>query len=295
MLINRFFRLFLLIIAVFTIFGCATTPQHVAPSQLREANEAAMRAELLEKAAFNGNLPEVQRLIAEGADVNAKPSNVYPALVSASMRCHKEVVELLLAKGADVSAKANDGRALVFALENGCTPIVQLLIASGADVNARGEGHTALIFASVYGNAETVQLLIAKGADVNAKDTGMGQIMGIGPIHGTALIYASIRGYKEVVQALLDKGADVNAKSNDGWTALMWASKYGRKEVVQALLDKGADVNVNVTIVNSAYIQLHQGPECSKVILSRMRVLPLMPLNSQEPSFTLVESKTKRR
>jgi hypothetical protein len=50
-----------------------------------------------------------QRLIAKGADVNAKNKNVATPLYSAAYFGHKDVAELLIAKGADVNAKNKYG------------------------------------------------------------------------------------------------------------------------------------------------------------------------------------------
>jgi ankyrin repeat protein len=99
---------------------------------------AGVNEDLIE-ASRRGDLPEVKRLLAKGADVNAKDKFGRTALISAAGNNQQETVKLLLAKGADVNAK---------------------------DMN----GNTAFIAASFYGHPEVVKLLLAKGADVNAKD-----------------------------------------------------------------------------------------------------------------------------
>ena len=93
-------------------------------------------------AAFNGDLPEVQRLLAKGAEVNAKTNegpnelisaNGSTALMLASWRGHLEVVRVLLAKRADVNAKRNDGTtALMLASYRGHRKVSALLIEAGA-------------------------------------------------------------------------------------------------------------------------------------------------------------------
>jgi hypothetical protein len=94
----------------------------------------------LRKASGLGDLSEVNRLLAKGADVNAKDRIGSTALMCASQFGHHKVVEALLAKGADVNAKE------------------------------KGYGQTALMLASMRRHPEVVQALLAKGADVNAKD-----------------------------------------------------------------------------------------------------------------------------
>ena len=90
-------------------------------------------------AAGEGRLEEVQRLINEGADVNAKLKDGYTALMGASWAGNLEVMKILIEKRVDVNAKNTNGL-------------------------------TALMFASATGNLEVVKLLLEKGADVNAKD-----------------------------------------------------------------------------------------------------------------------------
>jgi len=50
----------------------------------------------LMKAAFRGDLPEVKRLVAKGAEVNAKANNGETALIAALKNGHPEVRELLI-------------------------------------------------------------------------------------------------------------------------------------------------------------------------------------------------------
>jgi hypothetical protein len=76
---------------------------------------AAADGDLIQ-AATRGNLREVKRLVAKGADVNAKADHGYTALMVASRNGHSEVVKLLLAKGADVNARSSGGEtALILA------------------------------------------------------------------------------------------------------------------------------------------------------------------------------------
>jgi ankyrin repeat protein len=115
-------------------------------------------------AAGHDDLPEVKRLLAKGADINAKVSLIgITALIGASYKGQREVVEFLLAKGADVNAKTYYGNtALMMASSNGHSEVVKLLLAKGADVNDKDEeGRTALDLARSRGVKE---LLIKVGA-----------------------------------------------------------------------------------------------------------------------------------
>ena len=122
------------------------------------------------KAARNGDLHEVNRLLTEGADINVMRKDGATALIIALQHGHQEVAKLLLDKGADVNAKDNNGwTALMFAAEEGTQDIVQVLLDKGADVNSKTQyDSTALMKASQNGHQEVVQLLLDNGA--NTKD-----------------------------------------------------------------------------------------------------------------------------
>jgi ankyrin repeat protein len=196
-------------------------------------------------AAARGDAVAARRLLAKGADVNAKNHDGDTALIVALKRAghavvQREVVQALIDLGADVNAKSHDGdTALILALKKDHSEVVHAMIDLGAEVNAKShDGDTALIIAlkgarHAIVQREVVQALIAKGADVNAESrTGE-----------AALLIATKGGQHQVVRALIDLGANVNAKNHDGDTALILALKEGRSEIVHALIDAGADVD----------------------------------------------------
>jgi ankyrin repeat protein len=73
------------------------------------ANEDVRGRTPLMLAAFEGNLPAVQRLLAEGADVNSRDEAGDTALMFAAFKGHAAVVYLLLLHGANVHARARNG------------------------------------------------------------------------------------------------------------------------------------------------------------------------------------------
>ncbi len=91
------------------------------------------------KAAYSGNLSDVERLLKNGANVNAKRDDGITALMGASIEGHEDVVALLLTKGVDVNEKGN-----IF--------------------GRNGGGATACDFASRKGRQEIVKMLIRAGA-----------------------------------------------------------------------------------------------------------------------------------
>jgi hypothetical protein len=129
-----------------------------ATLQLPEANS-------IHAAARNGWKDDLKRMIAKGADVNAKDDNGTTALELAASAGDKECVEMLLEK------KARLGLALLAAVNKDRIEIVRTLVQAGAPVNERyDEQKTALHWAAVNGRAEIARFLVQKGADVRAKD-----------------------------------------------------------------------------------------------------------------------------
>jgi serine/threonine-protein phosphatase 6 regulatory ankyrin repeat subunit A/serine/threonine-protein phosphatase 6 regulatory ankyrin repeat subunit B len=153
-------------------------------------------------------------------------------LFDAAKRGDLNKVQKLLAQGADVNAKRNDGATpLMMAAYHGRMDVCELLISKGADINSQDEdGKTALMWtASDHRHTDVCELLISRGADVNSKDY-YGQ---------TALTWAAGNGYKDICELLISKGADVNARNNDGFTALRLAIDSGRTNVANYLRSVG--------------------------------------------------------
>jgi len=230
-------------------------------------------------AAQQGNLPLVQRLVAQKADVNGPEGDGMTALHWAAYLDHLEMARVLIAAGANVQAVTRLGglTPLFLASKNGSAPMIALLLKAGAQVNSADDaGTTPLMFAAESGNAEAVRTLLDRGAEVNAKEKSWGQ---------TALMFASAYDRTAVVKILLAHGADTKvttgtapvdrakveanrqrvvqgrdakeaaerAKANDfynrgitvmgGMTALLFAAREGNLDTIQALISGGADVN----------------------------------------------------
>ena len=114
------------------------------------------QAGTLHDAAAKGNLNEVERLIAEGAKVNAKEKGGNTPLHSAVINGHATVTALLIAKAAYQGEKT----------------LAELLIAKGAKVNVKGKyGRTPLNLAESKGHMNIAELLRPHGATVDDRVT----------------------------------------------------------------------------------------------------------------------------
>jgi ankyrin repeat protein len=228
------------------------------------------------EAVNNGNLLEVEKILQQGADVNAKDKDGWSALHIAVNDVLVEIVNTLVRKGADVAAMDGAGATpLHYAASRGNIEEIKILLSNGADVNAQDSlGWTPLRWAVRNGNMEAIKLLVTRGANVNAKDR-----RGSAALHGsnminvvklllargslvnakdslgeTPLFIAAWRGYKDIASSLIESGADVNAETIYGGTPLQEAATHGHREIVDLLLQKHAEINARD---HAGYTSLH--------------------------------------
>ncbi len=223
--------------------------------------EAQVEVERLHQAARDGDLEQVKKLIAQGADVNASNGDEkWTPLLAAAKAGHADVINVLLKNGAKVDAGSYSYTPLYYAIWSKDAQAVRALISGGADVNAKNEnGWTPLHYAAREGHKEIVELLLAHDADVNVGDANNNR---------TAAEHAMRKNHTEIVQLLISKGADISPlhfalymKDEDrarslieggadvsrrtplGTTLLERAVDVGLKDIVELLIAKGADVN----------------------------------------------------
>jgi len=210
--------------------GCGTGESRFKRIGVRPKGPDAVLGRTTLHSAPNWSMAE--RLIREGADVNARDSFGMTPLHTAVRAGRHDVVEVLIARGADVNARSDRGQTPLFCAAAGeSRQIAEHLIAHGADVNAKDNyGMTPLHGAAHAGRTELVELLISKGAEVNATcQTGM-----------TPLHCAAAAGHEGAVRALLAAGADAGIKDNEGRTPLDWAESSGHTEIAELLRRQGA-------------------------------------------------------
>jgi ankyrin repeat protein/beta-lactamase regulating signal transducer with metallopeptidase domain len=206
------------------------------------------------RAAHQGDLDEIQRLLDAGADPNFTETlegrwrDVQrSALGGAARGGHLEVARLLLDRGARVDlTPRGDASPLMIAAGHGHEGLVRLLLARGADPNRVVEGDgTPLIAAVRGGEVEIVRLLLAEGAEPDVYVEG----------DESPLYHAIEGGDPDIVRLLLDYGADPNAEWPGDGNPIILATAERRGDLVELLIGAGADVDRGVRGDGNALIQ----------------------------------------
>ena len=161
----------------------------------------------------------------------------------AALAGNTEAVTRLLARGADVNARNNDNKwtVLMVAVGNDAVAIVDRLVRQpGLDVNATDEvRRTALHIAARRGHPAITALLLRRSEiEVNVQDH----------LGWTPLSMAAFEGHAEVIRLLLERpDLDVNRVDADRQTPLFHAAAAGAAAVVDLLL---ADPRTDPSITN---------------------------------------------
>ena len=228
------------------------------------------------QAAWNNDLAELKKLLAEDFNLNTRDNIGCTLLHVAAQGANTEVVRFLVAKGADVNARDDEGntplhraqmlgRNIKCLNDRGIAEISKLFLDKGADINAKNNlGLTSLHLAvQMPHNAWLVEFYISKGANVNAvADNGYtprdfalecgnedsekilikhdGQY---GNPMRVKILKAARNGDISVIKELFARGVNVNACDLLGNTSLHLASQYGHYDMVQLLLENGYEVD----------------------------------------------------
>jgi uncharacterized protein len=206
-------------------------------------------------AVYNDDADLVDRLVAAGADVNARNDYGATPLSQAAVVGNVRVIKRLLSAGADVESANADGQTVLMVLARSSNvEAAKLLLKRGARVDAREawRDQTALMWAAAEGQAAMVKLLIDNGADVNARskvNNWERQVTAeprnqARPAGGfTPLLYAARRGCLECARLLVNAGAGVNEVDPDGVSPLLLATLNFSFDTAALLIEQGADVN----------------------------------------------------
>ncbi|GJL97152.1 MAG: hypothetical protein DHS20C06_09690 [Hyphobacterium sp.] len=191
-------------------------------------------------AAYYGNIPAIELLLAAGADTSLTGHGNAVEIVL--RRGHQDALQIILEHQGALAERTPDASAIVAAL---VTDDVEMLDghADGPDVSTLQDfaGRPALQAAARAGAVNAIRWLAGQGADVDAVDA----------IGFTALFEAARDGQTEAVTALLDLGADANLHAYENaltLTALHMAATGDHADIVAALIAAGADMDVQGTM-----------------------------------------------
>ena len=202
----------------------------------------------LEWAAYNG-FPKIVKLMQQYGGASTPPHGERQKKLDSNLMdaCHRKdfaAIQRLVSQGADVNAHVAfwspvpGGRydTKEFGIADFSTPlfisnrspaVTRLLLQPGADPNGHNENHQTPLMEA---DAKVAELLLANGADVNARDDD----------RQTPLINAARKNDVAQIQFLLKRGAQTEVRNKRGETALMKTeSKEPNAASVGALTSQG--------------------------------------------------------
>jgi ankyrin repeat protein len=216
------------------VFFSAPISAQVPPSAAEIAAYSGMHA-----AAAKGDAPEIARLAASGADVNARDNRGRTPLMVAAHGRHLAAAKALIAAKADpnmLDSQAYDVITIAAVADD--LAMLDLALASGGNPRAVTSPYsgTALIAAAHLGHAEIVEALIAAKAPLDH----------VNNLGWTALIEAIVLGdggprHQATVGALIKGGANLSLPDRQGVTPLSLARARGYEKIARALEAAGAE------------------------------------------------------
>jgi len=247
----------------------APTSPPPASGTVVAGSPARLSAQLIE-AAWANDVPTARRLIARGADVNAKDDTEQSAYLIATSEGYLRLLDLTLRHGASVrSLDSYRGTGLIRAAERGHADVVGRLLQTRIDVDHVNRlGWTALHEAIVLGDGsqryvDTVRLLVAGGADLRlASQRGGRTPLQLASAAGqervaavlrsalrtsrprdadAALLRAAVSGDADRAARALRAGARLEVRDSRGRTPLLLAATHDRVAVARLLVFLGAD------------------------------------------------------
>jgi ankyrin repeat protein len=183
-------------------------------------------------ACLYGNFTSAQKLLRQGANINAVFGQGETALVRAVKNGDKKMATWLLSNGADANLLYGNNP-LYWAVEQASTDLVALLLEHGADVERRTASDSSpLLRAAFAGHTEIARQLLAYGAKVNSSRIIHGEL-------ALSLHMALKAGHDETARLLIESGS-VNTMDKDLKRTLLLAAVTGScQRSLEMLLERG--------------------------------------------------------
>ena len=191
----------------------------------------------LHKAASNGDIKEVKRLLDEGVSVDSrKEYNQWTALHYASLFGHADMVSFLIQNKASVDVKSNTGYTPLYLSEN--VEVAKILLENKAKIDVKTNSNwTPLHRAIRKKKTELALFFINKGADMHNQNKNI----------RTPFLYMAVQyDEKEVAKLLFKKGANPYVKDKSGDSAMSVAKERDYQELVQLFETYNSNSSKNV-------------------------------------------------
>ncbi|QYS96681.1 hypothetical protein H0G86_003921 [Trichoderma simmonsii] len=246
---------------------CAIMRSGNLPVQLDRGDENGETALMI--ATQNKNLPFVQWLLENGADVNGLNNMKQSALHFAIQAGNTAIIQEILARQPNFDVIDGPSKKTILQSALHEPAILSMLLAAGADpecVNAAGD---TLINAAVLSRkSDVVSLLIEQNVNIEHPDSsgrapilaavsyvqdaslvrllaeGGAKLSGV-DVNGRSLLHLAIDGPPEIIKILLEFGKYIRPNQEDSKkrTPLMTATCTSNLECLKLLIKAGADVN----------------------------------------------------
>jgi|KBSSwiStaDraftv2_1062776.scaffolds.fasta_scaffold05008_7 ankyrin repeat protein len=212
----------------------------------------------------------VQLLLQRGANVNARASNGWSALVAATRHGQLASMRMLLAAGADIASPEARRHVLTASFQARSPEVRRLLREAGLVVGSRADVAGPVLM-QAWNDMPSFRHLLDVGVDPKeslqtftlslpifflAARNGQLEAMGALAEKGMDPLFVGDRGITaltltagadrpshEVIRFLVDQGVDVNATDTDGRTALDWALTRGETATSAFLRGLGGRAN----------------------------------------------------
>ena len=177
-----------------------------------------------------GDLDQIERHIAWGADLNRPLSGGQPPLHMAAAAGRVVIGRLLIDHGADPNARDREGKSALYrALERGRTQVAEMLVRHGARLRPTALLHQ--LTRAGTADRDVLAFLLKRGADIDHLD----------PRGQTPLIQAIVDDNLRLVKHLIRAGADVNRADARGRRPLKIATEGGNGAIIRLLRRNGAE------------------------------------------------------
>ena len=208
-----------------------------------------------------------------------------------------ELAKKLIALGADVNAKNDDDiTPLHCAIIQKNTELVNACLGKFEDLNVLDKSNNTLLhYAARAENMELVSSLLQRGVNIDQKNSDAKIFYELNPNDFAYLRMAVIKGHIKLTESLLQHKPDLikEKDSKTGCTALHFAIKSGHHELVRLLIKADADVSArdnqkNTPLHHAAYKNDY---ELVRILLANGAEVDVKDNNSATPLYLCRKNK----